>query len=54
MRQEPQYRKAKITYCVTPENKVYPGDQGAFILLLKYLPNIFYKLKPGSNHVINE
>ena len=45
MRQEPHYGKAKITYYETPQNKAYPGDQGAFILLLNYPANIFYKLK---------
>lgn len=45
MRQEPHYRKAKITYCETPQNTAYPGDQGAFILLQNYHSNIFYKLK---------
>lgn len=54
MRQEPHDRKAKITYYVIPENKAHPGEQEVFILLLKYYQNLFYKLKTGSNHLINE
>lgn len=54
MRQEPHHRKAKIIYYVIPENKTHPGDQKTFPLLLEYYPNGFYKLKPGSSHLINK
>lgn len=52
MRQGHCYRKAKITCHVTPENKTYPGDQGATVPLLKHHLNVLYKWSPASNHLI--
>lgn len=52
MRQKHCHRKAKITHHVTPENKTYPGDQGASVPLLKRHLNVFYKWSPASNHLI--